>query len=100
MEWFFEYYLPNPAEGSNPLVSPLRANLHRLPSATIIGAEIDPLQSEGKQYADKLRASGVPVDYKLYFGVTHEFFGMGAVVDKAKEAESQAAADLRAAFSK
>jgi acetyl esterase len=100
MEWFFQNYLLNLEDGNNPLVSPLKANLQGLPSATIIGAEIDPLQSEGKQYADKLKAAGIPVDYKLYFGVTHEFFGMGAVVDKAKEAESQAAADLRAAFSK
>lgn len=28
----------------------------------------------------------VQVNLKIYTGVTHEFFGMGAVVDKAKEA--------------
>ena len=35
---------------------------------------------------------------KEYMGVTHEFFGMGAVVDKAKEAEDFAAAQLKQAF--
>ena len=33
-----------------------------------------------------------------YTGVTHEFFGTGAVVDKAKQAVSEAAAGLRAGF--
>ena len=79
-------------------MSPLQADLTGVAPATIIGAEIDPLQSQGKQFADKLTASGVKVDYKLYTGVTHEFFGMGAVVDKAKQAEQQAAADLKSSF--
>ncbi len=36
--------------------------------------------------------------YKEYTGVTHEFFGMGAVVPKAKEAETLAANQLKKAF--
>ncbi len=98
--WFFKYYLPYPDLANNPLVSPLNADLHGLPGATIIGAEIDPLQDDGRLYANKLKASGVQVDYTLYPGVTHEFFGMGAVVDKARAAEMQAATDLKAAFGK
>jgi hypothetical protein len=35
----------------------------------------------------------------LYPGVTHEFFGMGAVVDKAKEAVQFAAEGLKSGFS-
>ncbi|MET0982756.1 MAG: hypothetical protein ABWY02_11690 [Telluria sp.] len=38
------------------------------------------------------------VSYKEYSGVTHEFFGMGAVVPKAKEAEQFAAEALKKAF--
>ncbi len=38
--------------------------------------------------------------YKLYPGVTHEFFGMGAVIDEAKDAEMLAAAELTKAFGK
>jgi acetyl esterase/lipase len=45
------------------------------PPATIITAEIDPLQSDGKRYADRLREAGVPVTFKNVEGVTHEFFG-------------------------
>ena len=76
------------------------ADLKGLPAATIVAAEIDPLLSEGKAYAEALKKAGVKVDYKLYNGVTHEFFGMGAVVPKAKDAEQYAADALTKAFKK
>ncbi len=83
MKWFFNYYLNSPEDGNNPRLSVLRStDFKGQPSATIINAEIDPLRSEGEAYADKLKAAGVPVTHKLYKGVTHEFFGMGAVVDE------------------
>jgi acetyl esterase len=56
------------------------------------------LLSEGKAYADRLKKDGVAVSYKQYVGVTHEFFGMGAVVPRAKEAEQFAADALKKAF--
>lgn len=46
-----------------------------------------------------LKAAGVKVNEKIYPGVSHEFFGMGAVVDKARDAVAVAAGDPRAAFS-
>ena len=69
-----------------------------LPPATVITAAIDPLRSDGKAYADKLKEAGVKVDYRNYEGVTHEFFGMGAVVPEAKLAVKQAADGLRGGF--
>lgn len=98
MQWFFSYYLPSEADGASPDVSPLRADVSGLPPATIIAAEIDPLTSEGQQYAQKLRDAGVPVTYQLYNGVTHEFFGTGAVVNEGKQAVALAGNQLRAAF--
>jgi acetyl esterase len=96
MEWFFKHYAADPASA---MALPLKnANLKGLPPATIIAAEIDPLTSEGKAYADALKKADVPVSYKLYSGVTHEFFGMGAVVSKAKDAEQFAADALTKAF--
>jgi acetyl esterase len=47
---------------------------------------------------DRRREAGVCVDHKNYDGVTHEFFGMGAVVDKAKQAVQQAADGLKSGF--
>ena len=40
------------------------------------------------------------VRYKNYEGVTHEFFGMGAVVDKSKDAVKYAVEGLKEGFKK
>ena len=101
MKWFYKYYLNTPDEGNNPRVNLLQVkDVSGIPPATIIAAEIDPLLTEGKEYADKLEKAGVKVQYKVYSGVTHEFFSMGAVIDEAKQAEEFAAGQLKAAFGK
>lgn len=71
-----------------------------LPPATILTADIDPLRDDGKHYADKLTKAGVRTTYKNFAGVTHEFFGMGAIVDAAKEAVKGAADGLKTAFAR
>ena len=76
----------------------MTAPFQALPPATVITADIDPLRSEGAAYAQRLASAGVKVDYRNYPGVTHEFFGMVAVLDDAKQAVSQAALGLRTAF--
>jgi acetyl esterase len=99
MMWFWGHYLRSAADGQNPLASPLRAqNLRGLPPATVITAEIDPLRDEGEAYANRLREAGVAVTSTRYMGVAHEFFGMAAVLDKAKQAVMEAAMGLRAAY--
>lgn len=90
MSWFWNHYLPNAEAGNNPYASPLRAEVKGLPPATIITAGFDPLRDEGKLYADKLREAGIRVEYRNYPDMAHEFFGMGAVVDQAKQAVQQA----------
>ena len=101
MKWFFKYYLAQEQDGNNPRLSILQApDVSGVAPATIIAAEIDPLRTEGMKYADKLKAAGVPVTYRMYKGVTHEFFGMGAVVDEARQAEELAAEGLKGAFAK
>ncbi|RYY09371.1 MAG: alpha/beta hydrolase, partial [Chitinophagaceae bacterium] len=98
MEWFSKHYLPNMAAAADPRISLVKANLKGLPSTTLIGAEIDPLQSDGKLLSEKLKDAGVNVDYKLYNGVTHEFYGMATVVPDAKDAQKLAADNLKKAF--
>lgn len=100
MEWFAKQYLGDMSKAADPRISLVKANLKGLPPTTIIAAEIDPLMTEGKQLSDALSAAGVAVNYKLYNGVTHEFFGMAAVVPEAKEAQGVAAGDLKKAFGK
>ena len=98
MGWFVKNYLANEAQAADPRISLVKANLNGFPPTLIIGAEIDPLQTEGKLLADKLKAANVETDYELYNGVTHEFFGMAAVVPQAKDAQALAAKKLKAAL--
>ncbi len=99
MKWFADQTFAKKEDASDPKVALLQAKtLKGLPSATVITAQIDPLRSEGQMLAEKLKADGVDVAYKNYDGVTHEFFGMGAVVDEAKEANAFVSSRLKAAF--
>ncbi len=98
MEWFTKHYLNNMAEAKDARISLVNAKLSNLPPVTIITAEIDPLQSDGLMLADKLKAAGVTVNTKNYNGVTHEFFGMAAIVPEAKDAQGYAAGQLKNAF--
>ncbi len=100
IEWMVKHYLPNLAASADPRISLVKANLKGLPATTIIAAEIDLLQTEGKILADKLKEAGVEVDYKLYEGVTHEFYGMATVVPDAKDAQGYAAGRLKKSFNK
>ena len=100
MNWFVKNYLNNMGEGKDPRINLVAANLKGLEATTIITDEIDPLQSEGMMLADNMKAAGVTVDSKNYDGVTHEFFGMAAVVPQAKDAQGYAASQLKKAFKK
>ncbi|MBC8110226.1 MAG: alpha/beta hydrolase [Verrucomicrobia bacterium] len=98
MAWFVKNALSNTAQAADPRISLVRANLAGLPKTLIIGAEIDPLQSEGKLLSEKLKDAKVDTDYELYMGVTHEFFGMAAVVPQARDAQALASKKLKTAF--
>lgn len=98
MAWFFRN-AATPDDIKDPRLGLLKhAKVTGLPPATVITAQIDPLRSEGKAFADKLRQAGVPVEYQNFDGVTHEFFGMGAAVKDAKAAQMFAAKCLKQAF--
>jgi acetyl esterase/lipase len=99
MAWFWGHYLRSEADGEQVHASPLRAKDFRgLPSALVITAEFDPLRDEGEAYAKRLQADGVPTTLKRYDGMIHGFFGMSAIMDKAKQAVADACTALRDAF--
>ncbi|MCY7422654.1 MAG: alpha/beta hydrolase [Chitinophagaceae bacterium] len=100
MKWFFEKYLKSAADGKNPMIDLVNANLKGLPPTTIIAAQYDPLRSEGAMLSDNLKKANVNTTYKIYNGTTHEFFGMAAVVPEAKDAQAMAASELKSAFNK
>jgi acetyl esterase/lipase len=100
MKWFFDQYVPDWSTNNDPLINLIDADLSGLPATTIINAEIDPLENEGMVLADKMKAAGIDVQRKMYKGVTHEFFGMSAVLDQAVDAQKLAVDRLKKSFMK
>jgi len=98
VEWFLKHSV-SVEDRTKPRFAILRTpDFRDLPPATIITAQIDPLRFEGETYARKLREANVPVALREYNGVTHDFFGLGAVVPQAKSAVVFAGGRLQQAF--
>ena len=96
MHWFWGHY--RGAE-RDAYACPLRAaDVRGVPPALVITAEFDPLRDEAEAYARRLRDADVPVTLSRYDGMVHGFFGMGALVDRARDAVAEAARALRTAF--
>ena len=95
MEWFAKHALGKPDDKSDPRIDLVHANLKGLPPVTLINARIDPLRSDADMLEAALKNAGVKVTHKIYDGVTHEFFGMAAVVAKAKDAQKFAGEQLK-----
>lgn len=101
LAWMFDQVLPQqPGLGharSDWRFAPLQADTDGVAPACVILAECDPLVDEGLAYADRLRASAVPVSLELYRGVTHDFIKMGRALPEARSALAAAAAALQQA---
>ena len=99
MRYFWEQYVPDVGQRTDWRCAPLRAKNHAgLPSALVIGAGLDPLVDEGRVYAEKLRSSGVSVEYRLFPRMTHAFFQAPGLLDDARAASDAAGSALRTAF--
>jgi acetyl esterase len=78
MEWYRSLYLPDPADWTSPLASPLlEDDVSGVAPAVVVTAGFDPLRDEGRAYAEKLARAGVEVRYRCYDDMVHGFFGMG-----------------------
>ena len=96
IRWFYKHATRNKKALADPRLDLVdRGDLNGLPPTTIILAGIDPLRSEGELLADNLRRSGVWVDCTVYDGVTHGFFALGRVVNKAMFAQGQAFRNIK-----
>ena len=99
MQWFLDNYLNSEADKADPRIDAIGlAELGGLEPTTLLMAEIDPLRSDGERLAQKLKDAGVDVNSHVFYGATHEFFGMASVVGEAKLAEGIAVMDLRGSF--
>jgi acetyl esterase len=98
VKWFVDKTVNSPNDLKDTRLQLIDAKLAGLPSVTIINARIDPLRSDGSKLQAALQKAGVPVERRDYAGVTHEFFGTAAVVEKARQAQAYAGVRLKAAF--
>lgn len=90
-----------PGAATDPRVDLLSVptdQLAGMPPTLVITSERDVLRTQGEEFARHLQAAGVPVTATRYDGVMHEFFGAAAVLDKAEQAQLEAATHLRRSF--
>jgi acetyl esterase len=66
-------YVPNPRDRTNPLVSPLLADLRGLPRTFLSVASHDNLYNENLEMARQLGYAGVDVNLRIYAGAIHGF---------------------------
>jgi acetyl esterase/lipase len=103
MAWFWDAYLPDVEQRSEPYASPLRSSdeqLAGLPPAFVIVDEADVLRDEGEAYAARLRAAGVEVTTVRYDGITHDFMMLNplSATHATRAAVAQAISFLRGAL--
>jgi acetyl esterase len=99
LAYYRGHYIAEAAQWSDWRASPLLAEHHRdLPPALVLTAGYDPLRDEGREYADKLSAAGVPCQYVCFERQIHGFVPMGRVIDEADTAVALCAQVLRQAL--
>jgi acetyl esterase/lipase len=89
------YYLGN-ADPRNPLASPLYADLSSLPPLLIHASVDETLRDDSTRLAEKARATGVPVELRLWPVVPHAWQLAPTLVPEARESLREAAAFLHA----
>ena len=97
VRWSQNQYAPDNL--SDPRIDlAARRDLAGLPATMIVVADLDPQRSEAETLAANLTQAGTRVDLRRYAGVTADFFGLGAYVPRAGEAEQDVASALKARF--
>jgi acetyl esterase len=74
------------------------ADVSGTPPALVVTAGYDPLQDEGRDYAKRLNAAGVPAQHVHYADLVHDFYIMGDVSPAVDVAAHEAADALKAAM--
>ena len=103
MDWFWNQYLPEGIDRTDPKITPIHATSEQLSGqapALVITAENDVLRDEGEAYARKLSQAGVDVTVTRYNGTIHDFVMLNALADTpaAKGAIAQAGQYLHTAL--
>jgi epsilon-lactone hydrolase len=87
-------YLGETGDARDPLVSPLYADLSRLPALLIQGGDRETVRDDATMLAEKAEAAGVDVELQVWDGMIH-VFQMFPEIPQAQEAVASIAAFLR-----
>jgi acetyl esterase len=75
-----------------------KADVSGTAPALVVTAGYDPLQDEGRDYAERLNAAGVKAQHLHYPDMVHDFYIMGDISPAVDAAAKEAAEALRAAM--
>jgi acetyl esterase len=99
MRWFRNHYVTSPADFQDSRFSPMLAeSVTGAAPAYVITCGYDVLGQQGAAYADRLRASGVPVTHAHYPGALHGFFNTAGALKGARAGVEATAAFIREAL--
>lgn len=84
MQWFFDTYLPDPADAARPENALFEhPDLALMPTTRIFTAECDPLRDMGMSFAPRLIEAGVPAQAECLPGMLHSFMCHGGISGQA-----------------
>jgi acetyl esterase/lipase len=96
LDWYAHHYLAEAGDALDARCSPLLGeNLDGIAPAYIATAGFDPLRDDGEEYAQRLRAAGVPVALRRHAGLIHGFANAIGIGHTGREALLEAAGALR-----
>jgi len=100
MDWYTNHYAPTAEDRSDPRASPiLTDDLTGLPPAYVAISGFDVLRDEGIEYAERLRAAGVPTTLRVHDDLVHAFVNLTGYGRAGVDALLEAAGALRVGLS-
>jgi acetyl esterase/lipase len=99
--WFLVHYLSGERERGDVRLSPgLASDLAGLAPALVYSAGFDILCDEAEEYAQRLRAAGVPVSFRCFESLPHGFTSFAGIAPAAVHALGEIARDVDLALSR
>jgi acetyl esterase len=101
MDFFHTSLFGDTKEEANPRVHLLnRKDVAGVAPAFLATAGFDPLKDEGRAYAERLKAAGVPVEFHEYGDMIHGFYNFAAVSSAVQPKIEEAGAAMRKALAR
>ena len=98
IDWFVKCLAAEGHPQIDRVILGSKVDVSATPAAYVVTAGYDPLQDEGRDYARRLAAAGVPVRHVHYPDMLHDFYIMGDVSPAVEVAAREAGEALKAAL--